>query len=74
MTAICARCGLAFDPDENPPRVCEYHPGRLRDYDRLGAEGIVGCPGDFWDCCKKQYGQDDPIVGCKRGRHIPAIS
>ena len=70
----CARCGLAFDPADNVRGSCAYHPGRLRDYDNLGAEGTVGCAGDFWDCCKKMYGRDEPIVGCKRGRHVPAIS
>lgn len=64
----CVQCGAEFDPAKNGPEACEYHPGPLMDYDRIGKLG--GFPGDFWDCCGKQWGIGGDERGCKKGPHV----
>ena len=52
----CVRCGQVYRDVDNHYAACHFHPGRLRDYDKLGQPGC-GAPGDFWDCCLQQIGE-----------------
>lgn len=77
----CRNCKQPFDPKENGPQACQYHPdmytgGEIGKYlgfcrkstdpkDQLGAIHGQGMA-RFWDCC----GETEPSApGCKRDWH-----
>jgi quercetin dioxygenase-like cupin family protein len=65
----CVRCGQVYRDVDNHDSACHYHPGNIRDYDRVGRFGD-GIPGDFWDCCMQQItALNSPVPGCAVGRH-----
>ncbi|KAK3594810.1 hypothetical protein CHS0354_002848 [Potamilus streckersoni] len=55
-------CGKQFDPEENDPELCTYHPGAPIFHDALKG----------WSCCKKRrsdFTEFLNIPGCTKGRH-----
>ncbi|VDD86800.1 unnamed protein product [Enterobius vermicularis] len=57
-------CGKKFNPDENHPEACLYHPGPPYFHDAY----------KIWNCCNKKSTDFTTwlsIQGCTRGKHNP---
>ncbi|KAL3889526.1 hypothetical protein ACJMK2_001864, partial [Sinanodonta woodiana] len=55
-------CGKQFDPEDNGPELCTYHPGAPIFHDALKG----------WSCCKKRssdFTEFLNIPGCTKGKH-----